>query len=499
MKERSAGILLHLTSLPSEYGIGDLGSNSKRFVDFLADSKIKIWQVLPLGPTGFGDSPYSAFSAFAGNPLLISPEKLLEENLIESETLKNPPVFPNKSVDYEKVINYKWKLLKSSYNFLNDGMVAKTIVKEFKEFKIENTFWLEDFSLFMSLKENYNFQPWNKWNPAHKDRNSKEISEWKQDKPLNIDFQKFVQYLFSKQWKELKNYANQKNIAIFGDISIFVAYDSSDVWGNPSLFQLDETFNPTFVAGVPPDYFSESGQLWGNPLYRWNRLKSNNYLWWIKRLGFTLKLFDYLRIDHFRGFESYWRVPASENTAINGKWVKGPSTEFFDRVKEELGDLPIIAEDLGVITKDVQELLQKTGFPGMKILQFAFGGENVKGTENRFLPHNYDPNCVVYTGTHDNQCSLDWFKKSSSQIRKHFIKYTQSDCKDPVGDLLRLAWSSVAEWCIVPFQDLLRLGDEARMNFPGTLTGNWKWRFEWDQIPNGLITELLDLNSLYER
>ncbi len=495
---RYGGLLLHPTSLPSKYGIGDLGPELYKFVDFLYESKLNLWQILPLGPTGYADSPYQSFSAFAGNPMLISPEKLITMKLISEKDCEQNEPFPDSHVDFGRVIEYKWKLLELAFNKYQKD-TAQTIKKEFNNFINIHNFWLEEFSLFMSIKLENDLRAWIEWEEDLRFHEPSIIEDWTEDHASEIEFQKFAQYLFFKQWSEVKEYANQKDIKIIGDIPIFVAYDSVDVWAHPEYYQLDEKRKLRYVAGVPPDYFSETGQRWGNPIYDWERMKKDDYKWWIQRIKHCFQIVDILRIDHFRGFESYWQIPASEDTAIIGEWKPGPGIEIFHKFEQELGRLAIIAEDLGLITSKVEKLLHDTAYPGMKVLQFAFEEKDENLAKNKFLPHNYDQNSIGYTGTHDNQTTKAWFDDLPKRVKKHILDYTNSDGKDIVGDLIRLIWSSVVNMAVIPLQDLLRLGDEARMNVPGTTSENWKWRFTWDQINKKCSEELTSMSLLYGR
>jgi 4-alpha-glucanotransferase len=491
---RSSGILLHPTSLPGSYGIGDFGEPSYRFVDFLAAAGQQLWQILPLGPTSFGDSPYQCFSAFAGNPLLISPDRLVEEGLLPAGALANPPAFSPQRVDFGQVIPYKRALLdQAGENFRANATPLQR--REFESFCEFNKGWLEDFALFMALKEQHGGAPWGSWELELVQRQPETIQKARQELQPLIESQKFLQWVFFKQWLALKQYANSKGIKIIGDIPIFVAYDSADVWSNPELFFLDDKGQPTIIAGVPPDYFSETGQLWGNPLYRWDVLARNGYDWWIRRLRMTLTQVDIVRLDHFRGFEDYWAVPATDTTAINGRWVKGPGAAFFETVNKVLGDLPMIAEDLGLISKRVARLRDNFNLPGMKILQFAFG----IGAANPYLPHNYSRNVVVYTGSHDNDTTLGWFNSASEEEKNETLKYIGFDSGDVCWDLIRLAYRSVANVAIVPLPDFLRLGGEARMNFPGKASGNWGWRLKQEALSSELAAAIFEITELYGR
>ena len=491
---RSSGILLHPTSLPGPYGIGDLGAEAYRFLDLLAEMGQSLWQVLPLGPTGFGDSPYASFSAFAGNPLLISPDLLEKDGLLSRKDLETLPAFPETYVEYGDVIPFKTKLLHKAYETFNAD-ASSGQKGDFDRFSRENISWLEDFGLFMALKDIHQ-AVWNNWPEDLAMRNPTALSKAKKAYGQMINAHKFFQYLFFKQWQAVKKYANSLGIKIIGDIPIFVAYDSADVWAHQDLFYLDKEAHPTIVAGVPPDYFSETGQLWGNPLYRWNIMAKNGYNWWMERFRINTLMVDMIRLDHFRGFEAYWEIPAGEKTAINGRWIKCPGAKFFHTLKKNLGDIPIIAEDLGVITTEVEALRDAFGFPGMKILQFAFGG----GPDNPYLPHNYPPNCVVYTGTHDNDTTVGWYSSSSTpQEQDHVRRYAQTSGSEIHWDMIRLALASVSHTAVVPLQDILGLDGRARMNFPGKPSGNWRWRYTEGQISGEMKSRLKDLTRLYGR
>jgi len=494
--ERSAGILLHPTSLPGRFGIGDIGNEAFNFVNFLEASGQKLWQVFPLGPTGYGDSPYQCFSAFAGNPNLVSPEKLVEDDLLSLDEIEIYPQGNPHKIDYGHVIHYKKLILKKAYrNFKNN---QTRFLKAFKLFCIENEEWLDDFSFFMAAKDFHNGELWTKWDKGLVVRDKDAMEKWKVKLADDISFHKFVQFQFFTQWKKLKEYANSKGIKIIGDIPIFVAYDSSDVWANNKIFTLDKEGNLEFVAGVPPDYFSETGQLWGNPLFIWEQMEKDDFLWWRHRMSNMLKLVDIIRIDHFRGFEAYWEVPGGAKTAEKGRWVKAPGEKLFNTLKKFLGELPILAEDLGVITKEVEALRDKFGFPGMKILQFAFG----TGMERRFLPHNISANSVVYTGSHDNDTTRAYFEKeknADNNIYFHTQKYLDYYGDEIAQKLIRTAYASVADIVIIPIQDVLNLGGEARMNFPGKSGGNWTWRFSWQQVPHYLAGAFKEMAELYER
>ncbi len=494
--ERSAGILLHPTSLPGKYGIGDLGQEAYNFMDFMEAAGQKLWQVFPLGPTGYGDSPYQCFSAFAGNPLIISPDILLEEGFLIGEDLENIPDFNPVKIDFGEMIKYKHSLLKKSFEHFKNNSNGKE--KSFEEFCNKHQEWLEDYALFMALKEHNNGAVWSKWDKDIVMRKEPALKKCREKLSDSILYQKYIQFQFFHQWKNLKDYANKKGIKIIGDIPIFIAYDSSDLWSNKEIFTVDKEGNLTFVAGVPPDYFSATGQLWGNPLYKWNEMEKDDFLWWRKRISALLEMVDIIRIDHFRGFDAYWEIPAGSTTAEPGKWKKAPGEKLFKTIEKYLGKLPIIAEDLGVITKSVTELREKYNFPGMKILQFAFG----TGMEDRFLPHNFSQNSVVYTGSHDNDTTRAYFEKeknNNNDIYEHAQKYLNYYGEDIVGVLIRAAYSSVADIIIIPMQDILKLGSEARMNFPGKVGGWWSWRFTWNQVDPGLASHYKELSELYER
>lgn len=500
LDRRLSGVLLHPTSLPNGYGIGDLGDSAYRFVDFLKESDQSVWQILPLGPTGAGNSPYLAYSALAGNPLLISVEILHGDGLITQQDLEHlRNTFKSHSptrVDYDLVIKTKYPILRKAFKTFQEKAEEK-YRQEFKNFCATHRDWLEDYSLYMALKNYYQDKPWYDWDVDIAKRKPEAIKQWQEKLAEEMLFHQFLQFSFFRQWQHLKKYANERKVYIFGDIPIYVSHDSVDVWANQSLFCLDEkTGEATAMAGVPPDYFSETGQLWGNPVYNWDKLKETNFAWWVKRIKGMLEYVDVMRIDHFRGFEAYWAVPRGETTAINGVWKKAPGDEFFGVLKQELGTLPIIAEDLGVITPEVEYLRDKYGFPGMKVLHFAFDSERT----NPFLPHNYHRNCVVYTGTHDNDTTVGWFEKRSQEDKQKVIDYLGG-----IGDrgihwrMIQLALSSVANWAIVPLQDLLGLGSEAKMNTPGTIENNWSWRYWEGALNTDISGHFRYLTYLYGR
>ena len=495
---RASGVLVHPTSFPGRYGIGDLGGSAYHFIDFLVDSKQSLWQILPLGPTGYGDSPYQSFSAFAGNPLMISPDKLVAEGFLPATAVELVPDFPQDQVDFGWVINYKGTLLQQAYeHFKLHGLGDQR--EAFDRFCDEQSYWLDDFAMFMALKIYHVDNAggvWNTWPQDIAHRQPEAMTWWSNFLADEIRFHKFNQFLFFKQWLELKGYANDRGIRVVGDIPIFVAFDSADVWANPDLFFLNEDGSPALVAGVPPDYFSETGQRWGNPLYRWHEMSLKNYAWWTARLRMSFVQADIVRIDHFRGFDAYWEIPASEPTAVIGKWIKGPGQAFFEAMENNLGELPLIAEDLGLITPEVIVLRDRFHFPGMKILQFAFGGER----NSQFLPHTFSSNCVVYTGTHDNETVRGWFENANEAERQHVLSYMNVPNGNNISwDMIRLAFSSVANTAVAMLQDLMNLGNEARMNYPGRPSGNWQWRYRAEMLNEGMAHGLRDLTTLYGR
>ena len=503
---RRGGILLHPTSLPSPAEIGDFGTEAYRFVDFLKQSGNKLWQVLPLNPTGYGDSPFQCFSAGAGNPLLISLERLTEQGVLSKADLAHRPFFPNKEVDYGAVLRFKVPILtKAAQTFLKGADGKERL--DFEQFCHANANWLDDFALFMACKDAHNGIPWTEWAADIAARKPGALQDWTVRFGAKIKVIKYWQFEFFRQWQALRSYAHEHGIHIIGDIPIYVAHDSTDVWANREFFFLDPQGNPTKVAGVPPDYFSATGQLWGNPLYNWNLLKDTGYQWWIERFRAALRLYDIVRIDHFRGFEAYWEVPATEATSMNGCWIKGPGAELFSTLQQELGELPIIAENLGVITAEVEQIRHQFGFPGMAILQFAFGNDP-QGPS--FRPHNYVRNLVAYTGTHDNDTTLGWWKSQGTMdsirtpedvVKEHAFARAYLGCADePINwAMIRTVLASIADTAIIPLQDVLGLGTEARMNRPGTSRGNWRWRFQPGALSPELAERLRDLNKAYER
>lgn len=494
---KGSGVLLHPSSLPSNYGIGDLGLEAHEFVDFLANSRQKYWQILPLNPPGYGDSPYQAFSAFAGNPLLISPGKLIQEGLLDIRDIENIPQYNSNKVEFAKVKAYKYKLFRTAFKKFKPDQCRK-----YQDFQRENILWLDNYALFMALKTHFRGSSWIKWDNLIAKRNKDTLSRYRNLLRDEIEFQKFLQFKFFTQWLELKEYAALKAIKIIGDIPFFVSLDSSDVWANPHLFSLDEAGNPLKVAGVPPDYFSKTGQLWGNPHYDWGRMAQDDYKWWRERFVTTLRLVDFVRIDHFRGFEAYWEVPFGEQYAINGKWVKGPGKSFFATLEKYLGKMPVIAEDLGVITPEVEQLKNQFGFPGMEILQFVL--EDTK--KKLSLPLNFAKNSIVYTGTHDNDTILGWFKKhclEKTKVQKVLEKklglLPQMSAEKVCWRFIELALEANSILAIIPLQDILCLGSHARMNYPGTLGDNWNWRFSKGDLTKEIETRMAQLVEVYGR
>lgn len=494
---RSSGILLHPTSLPGRFGIGDLGPAAYRWVDFLKNSGTHLWQVLPLGPTGYADSPYQCFSAIAGNPYLISPELLLQDGLLTQDDLDNAPEFPDERVDYGAVIPWKIQLLQEAYwRHRKSGLLKD----EFEIFRQENDSWLKDFAFFMAMKQAHNLRPWTEWPAAQRDRQPQALVAFQDaNKDGIIEQHAFDQFLFFRQWTALKEYANQGGIQIIGDVPIYVAHDSADVWVNPDLFFLDKTGNPTVVSGVPPDYFSETGQLWGNPIYRWDLHAKNGFKWWIQRMEAVLRQIDVIRLDHFRGFAGYWEVPAGAETAMNGRWLPGPGKPLLTTLKDALGALPLIAEDLGVITPDVEELRDDFNLPGMKIFQFGLEG----GNDDPFVPHNFNQHCVAYTGTHDNDTSAGWYRNAVPE-HQAFARYYLGLSDNPTDTeiahmMMDRLWHSVSTFVLAPMQDVLGLGTADRMNYPGTTSGNWQWRMSPDALTPEVEAWLKELNESADR
>lgn len=491
---RAGGILVHPTSLPVPFGIGDLGPATISLLDFLAAARQRLWQVLPLGPTGYGNSPYAMLSAFAGNPLLISPERLIEEGVLAHDDLIGHPVFPDERVDFGAVVPWKMALLRRSHS----RFVASTpaaIRDDYDRFCEEQRGWLNDYALYAALKDAHDGTAWVDWEEPLAARHPEALSEAQRRLADEIAFYRYTQFLFFRQWSAVRHAARERGISIVGDLAIFVAHDSADVWAHPELFQLDARGNPTVVAGVPPDYFSKTGQRWGNPLYRWDVLRETGYAWWIERVRRALELEDYIRLDHFRGFHAYWEVPVECATATDGHWVSGPGDALFEAIAGALGEVPLIAEDLGQITPGVRAMRKRLGFPGMKVLQFAFGG-NAKSIH---LPHNYTPDCIVYTGTHDNDTTRAWFATREGHERMHVLRYHDCQPDTVVPAMIRAAIASVANLAIVPLQDVLGLDTGARMNFPSRSDGNWEWRFTSGQLTPELADWLATLATLYGR
>ena len=501
---RASGILLHPTCLPGDFGIGDLGPEAYSFVNFLADAGQSYWQILPLGPTGFGDSPYQCFSAFAGNPLLISPDLLVQDGFLSPEQVSDHPEFLSGSVEFGAVYEWKSKLLAQAFEGSQTGSTYMS--GAFETFVQENNWWLADYALYKAIKASHGQRPWYEWPSPLKFRDPGSLSLASEELSNQILAEKFYQFIFYRQWNLLKEYANKHGIRIIGDIPIFIALDSSDVWCNQNQFKLNPDGTPRFVAGVPPDYFSTTGQLWGNPIYDWDAMRKDNFHWWIARVAFTLRTVDIIRVDHFRGFAAAWEVPGGDKTAENGSWVNVPGKELFATLAQHLGELPVIAEDLGVITPDVQELRDSYGFPGMKILQFAFGGN----AQNQDLPHNHIRNCVAYTGTHDNDTTIGWWRSQAgsgstrdaagiSHEHEYALRYLNSDGTDIHWDLIRMAWASVSHTAIAPLQDLLGIGSEGRMNLPSSISGNWSWRFENGSLAPEVGDRIRELTETYGR
>ncbi|MEW6325236.1 MAG: 4-alpha-glucanotransferase [Nitrospirota bacterium] len=498
MKQRGSGVLLHLTSLPSRCGIGDLGPGAYRFADFLEQARQSHWQLLPLNPTSTaqGNSPYSCDSAFAGNPLLISLDPLLDEGLLVKADLQETPAFPAHRVDYPAVETFKGRLLRLAYERAGPSLDRSP---EFRRFAQKQAHWLDDYALFKALKEQRAGAAWTEWPEEHRDRDGAALQKARDQFADRIRREQFLQFLFSKQWQALKRYCNDRRVQIIGDVPIYVQHDSADVWAHREGFKLDPRGRPAALAGVPPDYFSATGQLWGNPVYRWDALKATHYRWWIQRVAHNLAWFDLIRLDHFRGFAAFWEVPAGEQTAVNGRWVEGPGEDFFKTLFRRFHSLPVIAEDLGVITPDVRELMRKYDLPGMKLLIFAFGDDL---PTHPYAPHNFTRNCVVYTGTHDNNTIRGWWQKEMQpEELRRLCAYLGRDVTEASihWEMIRLAFMSVADLAVIPMQDLLGLGEEARMNRPSIANGNWEWRLAPRQLTPALTAKLLQITQLYGR
>ena len=506
--KRSSGVLLHPTSLPGRFGVGDLGAAAFKFVDWLADAGQTFWQIMPLGPTGYGDSPYSSLSAFAGNTLLVSPEHLAERGLLTEDDLRDAPAAAASAdrVDYGRVIEHKRALLEKAYAKFKSGPDAGER-GDYDGFLQYASSWLDDYALFAALRDKHNGESWHTWEVGVARREEGALARSREELRERVEAHKFFQYLFFEQWLRLKAHARSRGVWVVGDMPIFVAHNSADVWARPHLFKLEEDGRPSAVAGVPPDAFSKTGQLWGNPVYDWDRMKSEGFAWWAERVRETLKLVDVLRLDHFRGFASYWEVPAGHETAERGRWVDAPGRELFRALKDANagGELPIISEDLGTITPDVHALRDEFGFPGMRVLQFAFGGD----PRDTHLPHNYTRNSVVYTGTHDNDTTLGWLRARSEESaggdeglrreRANCLKYLDTDGAEIHWDFIRAAHASVADISIVPLQDVLGLGSDARMNIPASAEGNWAWRFREGALTDALRDRLREMTETYGR
>jgi 4-alpha-glucanotransferase len=497
MKRRCSGILLHITSLPSSYGIGDLGPEAYRWADFLAETKQGIWQILALNPTdpAYGNSPYQSVSAFAGNPLVISPELMVREGFLEQPDIENLPGYQAGPIDYTAVITAKERMFQVAYERFRQGGKGH----EYERFCAENASWIDDFALFMALRDYFPGRSWTAWPQEVRDRQPEALESMKEELRDELERTKFLQYVFFEQWHTLKAYCNSRGIQLFGDIPIYVIHESADVWANPELFVLDDERRPAIAAGVPPDYFSETGQLWGNPVYRWDVMRQRGYGWWIRRVAHNLKLFDLIRIDHFRGLVGYWVVPAGETNAVNGRWVEAPAEELLNALLRRFPYLPIIAEDLGLITPDVREIMHRFDLPGMKVLLFAFGWDL---PTNPYIPHNLPRNCVLYTGTHDNNTTRGWFEREASpEIKERLFRYLGREVpeEDIHREMIRLAMMSVADMVIIPMQDVLGLGEEARMNRPATTEGNWQWRLLPEESTPFITDMLGGMTELYGR
>ncbi|HEY47549.1 MAG: 4-alpha-glucanotransferase [Anaerolineae bacterium SM23_ 63] len=491
---REGGVLLHPTALPGPYGIGDLGSTAWGWIDWLSEAGCRIWQVLPLGPTGYGDSPYQSFSSFAGNPLLISPESLMAEGLLREDDLESIPEFSDDRIHFGTVIAYKDRLLNLAMDHFRAG-ITPALEKEFQVYCQQQSYWLDDFTLFMAIKGEHEGISWTDWEPSLALRKSHAISRARERLKDEIEAHRFRQFLFSRQWQTVRQLAAKSDLKIIGDLPIFVAHDSADVWAHPEFFFLDDAGMPTVVAGVPPDYFSPTGQRWGNPLYRWDVLRDDGYTWWLSRLESVLSMVDLVRLDHFRGFQAYWEIPAEDEGATTGRWRTGPGEDFLEVAQKALGDLPIIAEDLGLITPEVVALREVFNLPGMKVMQFAFDGD----ATHEYLPHNFERHCVAYTGTHDNDTSRGWYASAPEETQEFCRRYLGCNAEDIAWGMIKVIWSSVADMAIAPMQDLLELGSEARMNFPSRAEGNWQWRVRAAQLSPQLAGRMQEMSVLYGR
>lgn len=492
---RKSGILLPISSIPAKYGVGTFSKQAYEFVDFLVEAGQKLWQILPLGPTSYGDSPYQSFSTFAGNPYFIDLEQLMELGYISKEDCEGVNFGTNPEyVDYGQMYANRFPILRRAY----DAALSKGLQQEegYRKFMEENAYWITDYALYMAVKASFDNICWTEWDEDIRLRKPEAVQAYTEKYTYEMGFYYFQQYMFHIQWKELKEYANDNGIEIVGDIPIYVAFDSADTWANPELFQLNEDNLPIGVAGCPPDAFSETGQLWGNPLYKWEYHKETNFAWWMKRIAHCYEMYDIVRIDHFRGFDEYWFVPYGDETAQNGKWLQGPGIALFETMKEVLGEKKVIAEDLGFLTESVLELVENTGFPGMKVLQFAFSG----GSDNAYLPHNHKKNSIVYTGTHDNETTVGWYWNLDEHTRKRVKDYFDITDETKVNwTFIRAALSSVADTVVIPMQDYLGLGNEARINTPSTLGSNWEWRMKEDACTSELAEKIKKLMKVYGR
>lgn len=495
--ERAAGILLPITSLPSKYGIGCFSQSAYDFIDWLKESGQTFWQVLPFGPTSYGDSPYQSFSTFAGNPYFISLDDLIDEGVLSQEEVDAADWGDDASdIDYEKIYNARYPLLRLAYQRSNIS-----VNRAYQDYIEENSWWLKDYALFMAVKDRFEGKPWTEWAEDIRLRYGFAMDYYRRELYFDIEFQMYLQFKVAQQWAKLKEYANKNGIRMIGDIPIYVSMDSADAWANPELFQLDENNLPTAVAGCPPDGFSATGQLWGNPLYRWDYHKKTGYQWWITRLWYSFQLYDVLRIDHFRGFDEYFSIPYGDKTAINGHWEKGPGIDLFRRVEESLGWHEVIAEDLGYVTDSVRQMVVDSGFPGMKVLEFAFDSRDT-GSANDYLPHNYIENCVAYTGTHDNETVMGWMTsilpKELEMARNYMCDHYTPD-ELLYKPFIALAMRSRAKTCIIPIQDYLGLDNSCRINKPSTVGTNWRWRVTWEQLSDDLRDEILEVTRRYGR
>ncbi|MBF2026075.1 MAG: 4-alpha-glucanotransferase [Oscillatoriales cyanobacterium C42_A2020_001] len=492
---RCSGVLLHPTSFPGRYGIGDLGHHAFQFIDFLAHSQQRLWQVLPLGPTGLENSPYMCFSAMAGNPLLISPEQLYKDGFLEANDFDNLPTFTSDRIHFNQVTRVKYPLFHKAYERFQINATSNQR-HAFEQFCHEKAEWLEDFALFMAIKRYKQGISWSSWEPELAEREATAIAACRETLSAQIQFEKFLQFEFFRQWSEVKKYANTYGVQIIGDIPIYVAHDSADVWANPKNFCLNpDTHQPALLAGTPPDFFSQTGQLWGNPVYDWNYLQQSDFQWWVQRFQAMLDYVDVIRIDHFPGFAHFWAIPENETDARKGKWISAPGEQFFQTLEQKLDTLPILAEDLGIITPDVEALRDKYQFPGMKILHFAFADP-----ASPYLPFKYQPNCVVYTGTHDNDTTVGWFNSLGKEEQQNVLKYLGCTSSDGIHwDLIRLIFSSIANLAIVPLQDILGLDSDARMNTPGKQQGNWEWRYEENALTDEICDRLKDMTEFFYR